>query len=154
MARTSLKPARSACVLSSNNQSRLHRRNDRAGTLIHGASHLASPVSSPVLRAIRDNPNSRVATRSKKLDLVASRRRTPIPTLTPVARPLPDGPATNGTAPSISGHTRIEVTLSEIQHTLAIQFQRIAAIQVELDKLAASLREHIAQTAESRRPTG
>jgi len=41
---------------------------------------------------------------------------------------------------------RIDKTLTDVQHTLAIQFQRIADIQAELDKLGTTVRDHLAQT--------
>jgi len=40
---------------------------------------------------------------------------------------------------------RIETTLRDVQHTLSIQFQRIASLQAELDKLALTVREHLAE---------
>jgi len=40
--------------------------------------------------------------------------------------------------------------MADVQHTLAIQFQRIADMQAELDKLGTTVRD-LAQTQGSRR---
>ena len=39
----------------------------------------------------------------------------------------------------------MEATLRDGQRTLAIQFQRIASMQAELDKLALTVRDHLAE---------
>ena len=38
----------------------------------------------------------------------------------------------------------MDVTLRDVQHTLAIPFQRIASMQAELDTLALTVRGHLA----------
>ena len=39
----------------------------------------------------------------------------------------------------------MEKALTDVQHTLAIQFQRIADMQAELDKLSTTVRDHLGQ---------
>ena len=50
----------------------------------------------------------------------------------------------------------MEVMLHDVQRTLAIQFQRIAFMQAELDKLALTIRDHLAdpplEVVRTRRP--
>ncbi len=44
----------------------------------------------------------------------------------------------------------MEATLRDGQRTLAIQFQRIASMQAELDKLALTVRDHLAEPLRQR----
>jgi hypothetical protein len=52
--------------------------------------------------------------------------------------------------PTAGTLARIEKTMADVQHTLTIQFQRIADMQAELDKLGTTVRD-LAQTQGSRR---
>jgi hypothetical protein len=81
---------------------------------------------------------------------VTGRRRTETPTLISAALSF-DGGGTTPIRPPVSALARIEMMLNEVQHTLSIQFQRIAAMQAEVDRLAVTIREHIAQRPNGRR---
>jgi len=52
--------------------------------------------------------------------------------------------------PTAETVARIEKTLTDVQHTLAVQFQRIADMKAELDRLSTTVRD-LAQTPGSRR---
>jgi hypothetical protein len=58
---------------------------------------------------------------------------------------LPANEERSSVEPTAATLARIEKTLSDVQHTLAIQFQRIADMQAELDKLGTAVRDHLAQ---------
>jgi hypothetical protein len=58
---------------------------------------------------------------------------------------LPGGDERSSIEPTAATLARLEKTLADIQHTLAIQFQRIADMQAELDKLGTTVRDHLAQ---------
>ena len=71
---------------------------------------------------------------------MSGRRRQTNPTPTSGRIALPDGePAARADA-SAAALGRMEVMLDDVQRTLAIQFQRIAFMQAELDKLALTVR--------------
>ena len=57
---------------------------------------------------------------------------------------MPDGESTDADD-SAAALRRIEGTLRDVQHTLAVQFQRIASMQAELDTLARTVRDHLAE---------
>ena len=63
--------------------------------------------------------------------------------------PPGDGSASHD--PSVPTLVRIESMLGDVQHTLSIQFQRIADMQAELDQLATTVRDHLAHTHSERR---
>jgi hypothetical protein len=73
------------------------------------------------------------------------RRRPPSLRTASVRIPVPDGGATSDADSTAAVLVRIETTLRDVQHTLSIQFQRIASMQAELDKLALTVREHLAE---------
>lgn len=58
---------------------------------------------------------------------------------------MPDGDAAVEADASAAVLGRLEVMLHDVQRTLAIQFQRIAFMQAELDKLALKVRDHLAE---------
>jgi len=69
---------------------------------------------------------------------------------------LPDGEPAAAADASAAVLGRMEATLRDGQRTLAIQFQRIASMQAELDKLALTIRDHLAdpplEVVRTRRP--
>lgn len=75
---------------------------------------------------------------------MTARRRQTNPTPTSDRITLPDTEAAVDADASVAALGRMEVTLRDVQHTLAIQFQRIASMQAELDKLALTVRDHLA----------
>ena len=58
---------------------------------------------------------------------------------------MPDGNAAVEADASAAALGRMEVMLHDVQRTLAIQFQRIASMQAELDELALTVRDHLAE---------
>jgi hypothetical protein len=72
---------------------------------------------------------------------VTSRRRTPLLTITPDPDPPREGEPERWEGPSASTIAGIEKALTNVQHTLSIQFQRMAAMQAELDTLATTIRD-------------
>ena len=79
---------------------------------------------------------------------VAGRPRTTIADKSTGMLPPGDGSAHH---PSVTPLVRIENLLGDVQHTLSIQFQRIADMQAELDKLATTVRDHLAHNHSERR---
>ena len=69
---------------------------------------------------------------------------------------MPDGEPAAAADASAAVLGRMEATLRDVQRTLAIQFQRIASMQAELDKLALTIRDHLAdpplEVVRTRRP--
>ena len=69
---------------------------------------------------------------------------------------MPDGEPAAAADASAAVLGRMEATLRDGQRTLAIQFQRIASMQAELDKLALTIRDHLAdpplEVVRTRRP--
>jgi hypothetical protein len=93
---------------------------------------------------------------SAETGAVTGYRRTPsrtpasVPVAPSAAHAKPDGESKNKSGESSSSLARIETTLVDVHHTLSIQFQRIATIQAELDKLATAVKDHIAAHADRR----
>jgi hypothetical protein len=59
----------------------------------------------------------------------------------PGRRPIDGGDSTVGSNSESSRLTAIEAAIVGIRHTLDIQFQRIAAIQAQLDHMTAKSRD-------------